>query len=79
MDGTEVTITEAAAAKSVSRSAIHQAIKTGRLAARVEIPPGGAQGTWLIKREDLDQWEPATPQERGRRGARSRYGKEQEQ
>lgn len=79
MEETEVTITEAANEKGVSRSAIHQAIKTGRLPARVDMPPGGAQGTWLIRREDLDQWEPATPQERGRRAAAVRYGKEQDQ
>jgi len=70
----EIGVTDAAALKRVSRNAIHQAIRTGRLPARVALPPTGAQGVWRIRREDLEAWEPATAEERGRRGARARFG-----
>lgn len=58
-----MTIDEAAAARGVTRQTIHAAVSKGRIPARVLYPPGGARGRWLIKRADLDAWQPAMTQE----------------
>lgn len=72
----ELSITEAASLKGVCRQAIHAAIRSGRLAARVDLPPGGAAGVWRIRQADLDGWEPIRdPHERGRLGGRPRVHK----
>lgn len=69
-----MTVTAAATVKGVTRSAIQKAIAEGRLPARQYTGPGLKRSVWLIKREDVEKWEPVTPQERGRRAAAVRYG-----
>lgn len=75
----ELTIAEAAALKDVGVTTIHRAIREGRLKARVELPEGSARGVWKIRREDLEAYTPASPQEKGRRGGRPRKSTEDNQ
>lgn len=73
----ELTTTEAAALKGVTRAAVHLAIREGRLRARAQRKPGHARGTWLIRREDLSEWRPITdPRERARHAAAERRAAE---
>lgn len=69
----ELTTTEAAALKGVTRAAVHLAIREGRLKARAQRKPGHARGTWLIRREDLSEWHPISdPRERALHAATAR-------
>ncbi len=81
----EMSISEVAALKGISRAAVHKAIKEGRLTARWQtgevkavwkIDRPGAQpsrGTWRIRLEDANVWEPTlSPVERGKRGVEAR-------
>lgn len=78
MDEPELTVTEAAAIKGVSRSAITRAIRAGRIAARIQMLPNSARGIWRVDRGSLSAWEPATPQEKGRRGGAAKQRNREE-
>ncbi|HEY3413373.1 MAG TPA: helix-turn-helix domain-containing protein [Armatimonadota bacterium] len=67
----ELTTTEAAAAKGVSRAAVYQAIKQGRLPARTRRSETGVRVVYRVDRAALDAWTPALSQsDRGKRGGR---------
>jgi hypothetical protein len=55
---TELTTTEAARRKGVTRTAVATAIREGRLKARIDRKPGNARGTWRIDASSLEAWKP---------------------
>jgi hypothetical protein len=57
---TEITTTEAARRKGVTRAAVTSAIREGRLKARIDRKPGNARGTWRIDAAALEAWKPLT-------------------
>lgn len=69
---TEITATEAAAIKGVSRVTINNAIRSGRLPARAVLQPGSLHGRWIVKQSDLDAWEPLTASAAGVRSGEIR-------
>lgn len=85
MDDQEVSISEAASLKGVSRAAVHKAIREGRLPARWlstksnaawkvdRSQPATERGVWRIRKEDVTAWEPVVSYtERGKRSAEAR-------
>ena len=67
----ELTTTEAAAVKGVSRTAVYQAIKQGRLLARTRRSATGVRVVYRVDRTALEAWTPALSQsDRGKRGGR---------
>lgn len=70
----EMTTTEAARKKGVTRAAVTAAIREGRLPARVDRKPGAARGTWKIARADVEAWQPLTEAaDRSRAAAAARW------
>jgi excisionase family DNA binding protein len=70
----ELTTTEAAALKGVSRTAVYQAIRQGRLAARTRRSETGVRVVYRVDRAALEAWTPALSQsDRGKRGGRGHF------